>query len=202
MGRAAAFTHDEIFQAADQIKAGGQSVTANAIRDVLGRGSYSTIVKALREWEQSQAPSPSLLAIEMPDAAKTAFAQCWNALNIEASKIINQAREEIAATVNPLRLQYEDALMAIAKMETEQVADASRIADLEFALTSARQSESESHTQKMVLTAVIDQMQQRVDAQQAEINRLRPALAIAQQDALDKSVLLARAEGELSALKK
>jgi len=57
-----AITTSQIHAAADQIAAGGQQPTMQAVRQALGSGSYSTIGPALAEWraqrQQQQASAP------------------------------------------------------------------------------------------------------------------------------------------------
>lgn len=72
MGRIAAHSQEQVFEAADKLAANGQEVTPNALRDVLGRGSYSTLLKHIDAWQQARQAAPAPVLIEMPESVKVA----------------------------------------------------------------------------------------------------------------------------------
>jgi chromosome segregation ATPase len=87
-----AITREEIFSACDQIFEQGKTPRIEAIRSILGSGSYSTIAKYLREWKE-QAP-------DMPDSTKTDVPQelvnaAYDALKPVLALIWDKASEEI-----------------------------------------------------------------------------------------------------------
>ncbi|OQR42415.1 hypothetical protein BW261_25900, partial [Klebsiella aerogenes] len=54
MARRAVIEREELFDAANTLAADGKPVTALALKDILGGGSFNTIYKYLAEWETSR----------------------------------------------------------------------------------------------------------------------------------------------------
>ena len=196
MGRTAAYTQEQVFEAADKLAANGQEVTANALRDVLRRGSYSTFVKHIDAWRRARQASVVPVVFEMPEAVKAAFAQCWQAAASEAGKDIVTIREKADAEIQAIRHQLDEALAAIDQLEAEADADAARIEAAEAALaterTAVQQAAIEAAAREAGLKVTIDQMRQQIEALQAESIRDRKQI----EELITK---LGRAEGELEA---
>ena len=93
MGRLAAFTPEQVYEAAEQLFAAGQEVTPNALRDSLGKGSYSTFVKHIEEWKRTRQAPAVVVAFVMPDEVKVAFDKAWLAATSEAGKEKNRRVE-------------------------------------------------------------------------------------------------------------
>ncbi len=113
MGRIAAFTQEQVFEAADKLAADGIEVSPNALRDHLGRGSFSTFMKHIDAWKKAQEDSPAPVVFDMPDNVKAAFAQCWQAAAAEASKEISSVREKAAMEIRTVTRRTDEALEAI-----------------------------------------------------------------------------------------
>lgn len=176
MGRIAAHTPEQVFEAADKLAASGQEVTPNALRDVLGRGSYSTFVKHIDAWQQARQAAPAPVVLEMPESVKAAFAQCWQAAASEAGKEIAAIREKADAEIKTTKRRLDEAITAIEQLEGEAEADTARLEAAEAALATeratAQQAATEAAAREAALTATADQMRQQIEAQQAELARV------------------------------
>ena len=176
MGRNAAHSQEQIFDAADKLAANGQEVTPNALRDVLGRGSYSTFVKHIDAWQQARQAAPAPVILEMPESVKAAFAQCWQAAASEAGKEIAAIREKADAEIKATKRRLDEAIAAIEQLEGEAEADTARLETAEAALAAnraaAQQAATEAAAREAGLSATADQMRQQIDAQQAELARV------------------------------
>ena len=69
-----AVTKEQIFSAADELAAGGQKPTLEAIRQRVG-GSYTTISPALNEWKARQATAAAPLREPAPQAVADRLAE-------------------------------------------------------------------------------------------------------------------------------
>lgn len=176
MGRTAVHTQEQVFEVADNLAANGQEVTPNALRDVLGRGSYSTFVKHIDAWQQARKASPAPVILEMPESVKAAFAQCWQAAASEAGKEIAAIREKADAEIKGTKRRLDEAIAAIEQLEGEAEADTARLETAEAALaverTTSQQATTDAVAREAALSATADQMGEQIEAQQAELGRV------------------------------
>lgn len=176
MGRIAAFTQEQVFEAADKLLETGNEVSPNSLRDLLGRGSYSTFVKHIETWQRARQEAPAPVAIEMPESVKAAFAQCWHAASTEAGKEIATIREKADAEIRAAKRSVDEALAAIEQLEAEAEADATRQEALEQQLSTERAAHAQATTEgiarEAALTATTTQMRQQIEAQEAELVRV------------------------------
>lgn len=173
MGRIAAHTQEQVFEAADKLAANGQEVTATTLREVLGRGSFSTLGKHIDAWQQARKAAPAPVILEMPESVKAAFAQCWQAAASEAGKEIAAIREKADAEIKGIKRRLNEALAEVERLEDDANADAARLETAETALAAERaashQAATEAAAREAALTATADQMRQQIEAQQAEL---------------------------------
>ena len=176
MGRLAAFTPEQVYEAAEQLFAAGQDVTPNALRDSLGKGSYSTFVKHIEEWKRTRQAPAVVVAFVMPEEVKAAFDKAWLAATSEAGKEIALIREKADAEVKAARRAETDAIAATVELEKEIEAESVLVQAAEAALLKEREAHqqlaSESAAKIASLTAKAEQMREQIDSQQNELQRL------------------------------
>ena len=173
MGRTAVHSQEQVFEAADKLAANGQEVSPNALRDLLGRGSYSTFVKHIDAWHQARKAAPPPVILEMPESVKVAFAQCWQAAAGEAGKEIAAIREKADVEIKATKRRLDEAIAAIELLEAEGEVDATRLEAAESNLVSERAASQLAVTnaaaRESALAATAEQMRQQIAAQQAEL---------------------------------
>lgn len=176
MGRNASHTQAQVFEAAEQLAAVGQEVTTSALREILGRGSFSTLVKHIDAWQQARRSAPTPVILEMPESVKIAFAQCWAAAAGEAGKEIAAIREKSDLEIKTIKRRFDEAIAAIELLENEAENDTTRLEAAESSLNSERAASqlaaTDAATRIAALSATVEQMTQQISAQQAEISRL------------------------------
>ncbi len=176
MGRIAAHTQEQVFEAADDLAASGQEVSPNALRDLLGRGSFSTLSKHIEAWQQARKAAPVPVVLEMPESVKAAFAQCWQAAATEAGKEIAAIREKADAEIKAVKRRLDEAMGEVAQLEEEVDAANSAVegaqSALETALAESQQAATAAAAREASLTATTEQMRLQIDAQQAELARV------------------------------
>jgi len=176
MGRTAIHTQEQVFEAADRLAANGQEVSANALRDVLGRGSYSTFVKHIEAWQTQRKAVPTPVFIEMPESVKSAFAQCWQAAATEAGKEIAAIREKSDQEIKASKRRLDEALAVVEELETEAEATGSKLEETEQHLQSERQAAQQAATgaaaREAGLNATVTRMTEQIGAQEAELKRV------------------------------
>lgn len=181
MGRIAAHSQEQVFEAANKLAENNQEVTPNSLRDILGRGSYSTLIKHIDAWQQTRQAVPAQIILEMPESVKTAFSQCWQAASTEAGKEIASIREAADNEIVGIKRRLIEAVEAIEQLENESNADAARFEALEAVLSSERISAQQLTTNAAAreagLVGTTDQMRQQISAQQAELARVHTETA-------------------------
>lgn len=176
MGRIAAHTQEQVFEAADKLAANGQEVTPTALREVLGRGSFSTLGKHIEAWRQAREAAPAPVILEMPDAVKSAFAQCWQAAAAEAGKEIAAIRTAADAEIKATKRRLDEALSEVERLEDEANSASDALEGAQSALAraveEAQQAETDAAAREASLSATVVQMRQQIEAQQAELARV------------------------------
>jgi colicin import membrane protein len=204
-------TFEQVAAAADALVGDGQQPTIRAVRERLGTGSPNTIHKHLSMWRDARPVAPAT-APELPNALTAAIAK-------EIERAASQARAEIESRL--VQAQGEAAELAAAgealeaerDMLTEQVADLTRerdtlagkaaqqaadLADAQQRIEREQQAAEAARVEVATVRLKIDAQAERVSELTAELDRLRAALAEAQQGRIaaeqQAAVLSARLE--------
>lgn len=168
MGRKAMHTQEQVFEAADRLAATGREVTPASLREYLGGGSLTTIYKHHEAWAATRAAQAAPVVIEMPEAVKAAFAQCWNIAAGEASKEIASIREKADAEVKAAKRRLDEAVAAIAQLEAENEAETARADNLERQLgeqqSAANTAATEAAAREAGLFATAEQLREQLAA--------------------------------------
>lgn len=176
MGRIAAHTQEQVFEAADKLAAEGKEVTQTTLREVLGRGSFSTLGKHIDAWQEARKAAPAPVVIDMPESVKAAFAQCWQAAAAEAGKEIAAIREKADAEIKGTKRRLDEALAEVERLEEDANTDAAALESAQAALSQtakdAQQAATEAAAREAALSATADQMQKQIEAQQDELSRV------------------------------
>ncbi len=162
-------TRDQVFTAADALVGDGQQPTINAIRERLGgTGSPNTIHKHLVQWREAR-PVAAVAAPELPQALTAAIAG-------EIEKAAAKARAEKEQELQQAQAEAAELGAAGEALEAERDELAEQVA----VLTTERDTLAGKAAQQ---AADLAEAQQRIEREQqaAEIERLRAALAEAQQ---------------------
>jgi flagellin-like hook-associated protein FlgL len=165
----------EVFEVADRIASSGQAPTITKVYGELGRGSYTTIRKYLRAWEEARdgdTPTDPEAPEKLLDSAAAFGREVW-------LMALKQARTEVADERVELEAQKE----ALAQEMEKMAADADR------AIERAED-----------LTAQLAALQQRFDAIVADHQSLEVELA-ARNSALEEAhEMISRLERRLDSL--
>lgn len=173
MGRKAMHTQEQVFEAADRLAATGREVTPASLREYLGGGSLTTIYKHHEAWAAARAAQAAPVVIDMPEAVKAAFAQCWNIAASEASKEIASIREKADAEVKAAKRRLDEAVAAIAQLEAENESETARGDDLERRLAeqqnAANAAATEAAAREAGLSATAEQLREQLAALKDEL---------------------------------
>jgi len=149
-------TDDQIFAAADKLIAGGEKATVAAVRASLGRGSLTTITKALKTWREARQTSNNSVP-SAPDSLVSRFTLLANGVWRDA---YNTAELTFKGEKDALERQIQEqsaeleAMTCIADDANEKVDE--QETELE-SLNSSLESESASRTKAEQANALLEQ---------------------------------------------
>ena len=134
-----AITREQVFEACDQIFSQGKTPRIEAIRTLLGSGSYSTIGKYLREWKEQSPERMDATTSEIPqelhniayEALKPALALIWD----KASESVDSDRIRTLEAENE---RYQEATIELAGLRTTNKALLDQLGELNQQLALAR----------------------------------------------------------------
>ncbi|MBX9686258.1 MAG: DNA-binding protein [Candidatus Obscuribacterales bacterium] len=172
MGRRGSITEAQVFEAADTLVAQGREVTPNALLNILGSGSFSTIYKHLDTWEKSRATAVTDRAAVVPDSVLAAFGAAWRTATAEAGKEVIAVREQATEEIAEARAKFQEALGTIERLEAESEADAAKLDELAAKSADLEKALNRSENEKSGLKATTEQLRQQVQAQETELARL------------------------------
>ena len=162
-----AITKDQIFSAADDLDAAGQSPTLAAVRKALGGGSFTTISEGMNEWKARKAAKATPLREPAPPQIAERLAEMGAEMWASALELANGRLSAEREALDEARVQLE-----AEKLEAAELADQVS-AELE-----------ETKTAMLVATAA-------ANAARAEVEELRQQLGDAR---LHEATAQARAE--------
>jgi DNA repair ATPase RecN len=164
MGRKAYFTEKQIFEAADTLAAQGKEVTAPVLLQVLGGGSYTSVYKYLKIWQETR---PELAHMgsapaALPEPVQTAFVAAWKVAASEAAQEVAAVRDKAAEDVKAANKQLEEALEQIERLEKEIETEAAQVESLTVSKAELEASLQAAENQKAALVAKSDQLMEQV----------------------------------------
>lgn len=173
MARRAVIEREELFEAANKLAAEGKQVTALVLKDLLGGGSFNTIYKYLAEWESNRPKNaPVTNSAEIPEVVQSAFANTWRIAALEASREVMSVKEKAAEEVKVAQGQFEGALEAINRLESDSERDDAIIDELKAKVAELEQAVSSLSQEKAAANATAQQLRQQVKTQESQIDRL------------------------------
>ncbi|PSU44526.1 hypothetical protein C9J12_27025 [Photobacterium frigidiphilum] len=143
---AAKVKEEKVFELANRIVGQGEWPTVLKLHKTLGEGSYTTIQKYLKNWEQSEAgmlakeaalPDELVLPASASDAMQVALKTIWTAAQQAATERIDQSIAESQAEIEAQELLAQEVLTKAETTELRLIDAEKRILHLE--------SERETH---------------------------------------------------------
>ncbi|MBF0367579.1 MAG: DNA-binding protein [Oligoflexia bacterium] len=107
----------QVFEAADRLKSNGLSITVEAIRNQIGSGSYTTIMKHLDRWKEMVA-TPSKIP-KAPEAISKHIEKIWEISFLEADSIFAHDRDSFNAEKEQFINEKSSLIAEVEKVETE-----------------------------------------------------------------------------------
>jgi chromosome segregation ATPase len=112
-------TKETIFQAAQELDDEGRPVTVTTVRDKLGKGSYTTIADALKEWHADQEKKQTADAPEIPEVLTRLMDRMWSEAWKIAHKVTESEREALVRARTQLDQERQEMSVEIGRLEKE-----------------------------------------------------------------------------------
>lgn len=184
--------HSEaIGDACAQLAAAGKAVTTRAVREIVGGGSETTILKGIHAWQDVRLHRPDVPP--MPEAVATA-----------ASALVSKVWTEAWAVLTP-RLEsanrHAEKAQAEANRRTDEVMDLNARLEAELEHERARASAaSERERQLEIALARSEEARTRLEVAVSELDCCRQELDLARARERDGQAAAALVEGQLKAV--
>jgi len=126
-------TQQEIYDAATRMVDQGVEISARRLREALGGGSMTTVLKYLQAWrseQQAHGGAPPEMPEAVHEAARNALHEVWRTANRQARQSIEEIRIAAAQRADGLERDLADAVAAAQELEGQL---AERTADLSTA---------------------------------------------------------------------
>jgi hypothetical protein len=126
----AKFTKEAVFEAADQLIAGGEKPTITRIRDIIGGGSPNDITSWMKEWRSRQQkildaqriPAPSGIRDQANVFLSDFVATVWDSARAEAERKLTAERQALSEAQTELELETGEALEIAEMLNVENMA--------------------------------------------------------------------------------
>lgn len=176
MGEIAAVTYNDVVQAAQMISSTGRNASSVAVRERLGRGSFSTIKKHLDRWQSDRTSDARPSAPPVPPQLES----LWHAARNEAEQMFMSERRELEVLSEQLDERWE-AMETQAQEAQAQLAHAlQRIADKDAELARQQAQSDDLRAQRTEAAEALKEARQELaEVRSAQAQRL---------DSLDHSI--------------
>lgn len=162
-------TKEEVLQAANTLNEKGIKPTTNKVREILGKGSFSTIGAWLEEWAPTDQAIDEIPSI--PSELNSAFSLLWSACYKESERILSSKIEELQISVDDQARELASSVTVIDGLEDELEAKEKavillndRIVALTLDVQEANQKLSESVARVQMVEGQRDEMKAERDS--------------------------------------
>lgn len=171
-GRKAFFTREEIFSAANELESQNEEPTIRAVREMLGGGSYGSVVRYLKEWRASKT-TEDIAKSEMPPAVSSAFENAWRSARAEAAKELAFEREKCAKRVDEADQQASEAIAALEDIEARNAELSEQLDETTEKLKRTIAQLNETTSERNALSAVNSQLRVQIDKLEKSLENLQ-----------------------------
>lgn len=165
-------TEQQVAAVADQLLENGADVSTRAVREMLGTGSQTTVLRHLRTWRKAQRESKTPPP-EMPEAVREAtlgaLHEVWKTANCHAQRTIDEIRAAAGRRGDDLERDLDDALSAAEDLESQLAERTAELAGAGERITA---------------------LEREIAARDAEVRVLRERLKAAARDADERCVVI------------
>jgi len=197
MPRPAAITKSTVIEACETLVANGQAPSVTRLRHILGRGSYTTIARFRREWEEETASSNAQEESEPPAellrAAERIARDAWRRAREEAEADLAQERSKLEEDRRKAFAELESSMMLIDSFEEQCRQLAYRNEQIQTELDTTRFNRNWARNEMARLEKMVEDLTRERDRKSKRVDLLEKA-------ALDRKEMMVNTQGMLNRL--
>ena len=169
-------TDDQIFTAADELVAEGEKATVAAVRAYLGRGSLTTITKALKTWREARKTSNDSVP-SAPDNLVSRFTSLangvWRDAYTAAELVFKGEKDALESQMQEQATELE-AMTRIADAANEKIEEQeAALESLNASLKSETDSRSKAEQANALLEQQVESLKQTISKLEADRESIR-----------------------------
>lgn len=187
MARPTNLTQDLVNDAAEQLKAQGRKPSPNAVREIVGTGSFSTIKQMLDVWLEKQEQEEKIPVPDMPEFAHRLLEKLHRELYLQNHKALEGERQLLEATRHEFAAERKEMFAEISTLEAKN-------SELETSLV-ATKSDLDAISSRLIETeGKLEKSMTEANAQKIQIATLSEREKQLQAQIKEKEILLKQAE--------
>ncbi|NLP65534.1 DNA-binding protein [Paraburkholderia sacchari] len=212
MAREPSISQDQVSRVAEAIRLEGKKPTAREVRDRLGTGSFSTILKLMKAWDDSQV-KPAEPPVVLPQGLQRGLVE-FVASEVERTRaelraeidLANQANEDLIRECERLAMTVENLTASLEAVHAEKAGLSGQLREVEGERDAARQDASAERqaaesartelAKALLRLEAMPRLEKELDELRQELAREHDARTDAQQSS---AVALAKLEGAQAA---
>lgn len=186
-----------VFEAADTLAAKNEKVTLEAVRTIIGSGSFTTIRKYLDEWKTKRTLAGLVTPAPVPDDVEQACAQIgkeiWALASSSAERRLTAERDALTKAKDAAETSIQEAMFLADSIDLELVAARGRISALEAEVAEQKSARREVELKLAAETA----LRIKAEAQAEQREKAQANLLVSASEQLAK---YNNAEGKIASL--
>jgi len=181
-------TKDQIREAISVMEAEGEDITVTAVRDKLGRGSYTTIGKTLSQWREEQAKLAPAAIPEMPERLGFLTTQVWKEAYQAADAVHQVERDAFEKRQREFEQQKAEMLREIERLEQSHLETQAELKECRQTLTDCQQEQTGLTATNAALERDVESLRDKNEELTANLEQTKDALRLAeaQRDTAEK----------------
>jgi len=157
MARKTELTQELIDQTADELHSKGVKPSPNSLREILGKGSYSTIKQMLDQWKEKQEEEQAIFIPETPEFAYQLVDKLHKALYLQNKKSLESERQQLEASYQEIEADKKEMMAEINQLEAKSLAQEIEIGKKEQVIQDQQEAFKKIQTEQLEKTELINQ---------------------------------------------
>ena len=157
MARKTELTQALVNDTADELHSKGIKPSPNSMREVLGKGSFSTIKGMLDQWKEKQQEEQAIFIPETPEFAYHLVDKLHKELYLQNKKSLESERQQLEAAYQEIEADKKEMMAEINQLEEKTLNQEIKIGKKELALKTLQKALETEKTSQLEKSEMISQ---------------------------------------------